>query len=284
MRRRIVLLCCCVVPVLCSGAPPASAALEIVAPATGLAGEKYEITVRGTGPFDARVRFHAEAGTTCTPQSADWEHASGPFRHTFEFARAVPGPWALCARLVSADDADEAPGYELATAVIQLTPAQRSLTLAPARPVYALGEPVDVLVQGFTDVTTYVYAWARALDGPPCADAPWIGDQTYSGPIRGDAGARVRLDPITVAGTYRICAHLHDAGGPEVRGVLETQLIVSQACADAKQLRHRRTASYRRARAAYRRARGARRARLRRVMLRRQGAMDRARARVRSDC
>lgn len=282
MRRRMLLLCCAVAG--CAGwAEPARAALEVIAPASGLTGQKYEITVRGSGPFDARVRFQRQPGTTCTPTYADWEHASGPFSHTFEFAEATPGPWALCARLVTAEDGDEAPGFEQAVAVIQLSQAERSLSLIAARPVYALGEPVDVLVQGRADVETSVWAWVRALDGPPCAEAPWIGDQSY-GVVRGPNGTRIGLGTITVPGTYRICAHLHDAGAHEPQGVLETQVVVSQVCTDARRSRTRRTASYRRARAAYRRARGARRARARRVMLRRQAAMNHARDRVRVDC
>lgn len=282
MRRRMLLLCCVVLG--CAGwTEPASAALEVIAPATGLTGQKYEITVRGSGPFDARVRFQRQPGTTCTPGYADWERASGPFTHTFDFAEATPGPWALCARLVTAEDGDDAPGFEQAAAVIQLSQAQRSLSLTAARPVYALGEPVEVLVQGHTDVETGVWAWVRALDGPPCTEKPWVGDQSY-GVVRGSGGTRIGLGTITVPGTYRVCGELHDAGAYTPQALLETQVIVSQACADARRSRTHRTASYRRARAAYRRARGARRARARRVMLRRLTAMERARDRVRVDC
>lgn len=282
MRRRMLLACCAVLGCV-AWAEPADAALEIVAPATGLTGQKYEITVRGSGPFDARVRFHRQPGTTCTPQYSDWERASGPFTHTFDLAEATPGPWALCARLVTAEDDDDAPGFEQAVAVIELSPAQRSLSLVPVRPVYALGEPVEVLVQGHTDVETFVWAWVRALDGPPCTDAPHVIDQSY-GEVRGSGGVRMGFGPITVPGTYRICANLRDAGSPYPQAVLKTQFVVSQACTDARRARIARTASYRRARAAYRRARGARRGRTRRVMVRRKAAMDRARGRVRAHC
>lgn len=285
MRRRMLLASCCAMAGLGTGPPAASAALEVVAPATGVTGQTYPITVRGAGPFGASVRFHAVQGTTCTAEYyADRERASGPFAHTFAFAQATPGPWALCARLLGADDPDDAPGLEQAAAVIVLSAAQRTLTLTPVRPVYALGEPVEVRVHGHTDVETMIWAWPQPLDGPPCTEAPWVGDRTF-GEVRGSSGTRIALrHPITVPGTYRVCAHLYDAGSQDAQGVLETQVVVSQACTDAQRLRDRRTAGYRRARAAYRRARGARRARARRVMVERRAAMDRARARVRADC
>lgn len=269
------------VAVLALGAVPARAELRISAPAQGLTGQSYDVTVEGSGPFGAWVRFRAERGTTCTPDGGDLERASGPFHHTFTFAEQDPGPWALCARLVGEDDTYDAPGFEQAVATIDLRQAVRQLAMAPVHRVVGVGEPVSLRISGVVEVETQLWLWPRPIDGPPCSEAPWIGDQTLAY-VSGATGATVELDPpITVPGTYRVCAAMSQAASV---GMLETQVVVSQACADAHRARALRTASYRRARGAYRRARGARRARLRRTMKRRQAAMARARDQVARDC
>lgn len=275
-----MLVVCWALALALVAAAPAMAEVRVTAPTQGVTGEVYTVTVSGTGPFAARVRFHAQPGTVCDPLSGDQEAVSGPFSHTFTFAEQAPGPWALCARLVGEDDEYDAPGFEQASAIIELRAGVVQLALAPVHPVVGVGEPVRVRVFGQVDTETQLWLWPRPVDGPPCSDAPWIGDQT-SGSVSGTAGAIIDLGPIMVPGTYRVCARPRQA---EELALLETQVTVSQACADAHRARTLRTASYRRARGAYRRARGARRQRLRRAMKRREAAMVRARDQVARDC
>lgn len=286
MRRRLMVTCCWAMAGLATGAPSARADLRIEAPPTARTGETITVAVTGTAPAFATLYWSTPEGGVCDDDG--WtgrRRVGGTFRETFEVTGMSEGPMALCARIVGPGADSDAPPLDRGMATLELRRPVFTLGLRPVRAVVGTDERVQIRVTGQSETMSGIWGWARPIDGDPCHDIPRIGEQAYGGRHRGAVNVTFALDPIPVPGTYRVCGQVFNGYfSPELYGVIETQVIVSQACTEARHALARRTASYRRARAAHRRARGARRARTRRVLLQRGAALDRARARVRAVC
>lgn len=285
MRRSLLLLSCwCAV--LWGVPPPVHAELRIEAPPAGFVGETVKVAVSGTAPYGATLFLGVQQGAAC--DDAGWSDSravNGPFREEFEASSDAEGAMLLCARTVGPDQRSDGPTLDRGAATVTVRRPELALSLQAVRSVVGTDETVRLRLTGVSETESAVWGWARLVDGAPCQDIPRVAEQTHWGWPRGAVDRVVTLGPIAVPGTYRVCAQVFSgAYAPEPFGTIETQVIVSQACTDARRSRARRTAAYRRARAAYRRARGARRARARRVMIRRKAAMDRARGRVGADC
>ncbi|MBJ7473176.1 MAG: hypothetical protein JHD16_17855 [Solirubrobacteraceae bacterium] len=283
MRRRMLLVCCAVLGWCLVGPGPVLAAVTIEAPAGGLTGTRYGVAVAGTAPYEGRVYFDVQEGAACVESdSADWESVSGGFRESFAFSRELPGPVLLCVWVVDRGQAGGPVTVDRAAMAVDVRATRIDLSIIPSRRVFATDEDVRARLEGVSESPSVVWAWARPIDGAPCSEVPWVGEQAYWGELAGGVDKRVTLGPITVPGTYRLCAQvINSALGPLGYATIEAPVVISQACTNARRSRTRQTASYRRARAVYRRTR---RAGARRVMLRRKAAMNRARASVSANC
>lgn len=282
MRRALLLTCCLAV---CAGVDPARAAIAIEAPPEALTGQSYKVVVRGTAPYEGRVYLRVQRDGACVEEYGDVELVSGAFRETFEVSEGQPGPALLCAWVIDHGQAGGPVTVDRASVAMPFRLARIDLSIAPVRRVVGTDQEVRARLRGVSESESSVWAWARPINGAPCSEVPWIGEQTYWGKVQGGVRLRVALPAITVPDTYRVCAQvMNETFGPATYTTIEAVVVVSQACTQARRSRTRSTASYRRARSVYRRARGVRRPAARRVLLRRKVALDRSRALVRDRC